>query len=532
MKGEKVVTNLLPYGAERPRCGMVKKSDGNPGTNQIEVFWEPPRGDFTKYELQVMKIPNIKQSVTDLPTHPSSFVRMTSIQSKSSVVPYNISTAHFSSNPSIIDEVIGPTIYNINSKLQTYTIPGLQPGEKYEIQLKTKTGELATRQYISDIILTKPLPPRNVKVPVPNISTHSCKLIWQRPESHSCLIGYQILVKLQNELKNEVSLLKSSTSYQIKGLLPGKVYEISISSLCVAKTDYGRGDDSTKTESIPANVEVITLLEKVKDLELETATPDSLTVKWNPQTVSPYLHYKISIESIKDDEVWRTLFKDKEEVDTFENDENINKDEKDETPNPQELRDKLHNFIRVEKEISGQACSHKFVDLPELVGSGFPYQVQIQSTAKIPTKENKEVETTSEPVAQIFLTRPYPPSSLRIKNHMIKWNPSKTPHITDYILNCEQTNPDGIIEKDESKWPQRNLIGTNKTTPSFELSKVLDKSFRSPNIFKFTVASIVEMKTLDRQIRKTRSLDITEKFKMKEDGEFEQYIDEQNSMVP
>ena len=44
MKGEKLVTHLLPYGPEKPRSGMVKESDGNPGTNQIEVFWEPPRG--------------------------------------------------------------------------------------------------------------------------------------------------------------------------------------------------------------------------------------------------------------------------------------------------------------------------------------------------------------------------------------------------------------------------------------------------------------------------------------------------------
>ena len=36
MKGEKVVTNLLPYGAEKPRAGMTKSSQ----THAVEIFWD------------------------------------------------------------------------------------------------------------------------------------------------------------------------------------------------------------------------------------------------------------------------------------------------------------------------------------------------------------------------------------------------------------------------------------------------------------------------------------------------------------
>ena len=32
MKGEKIVTNLVPYGPEKPRSGMVKIA----GTNQVQ----------------------------------------------------------------------------------------------------------------------------------------------------------------------------------------------------------------------------------------------------------------------------------------------------------------------------------------------------------------------------------------------------------------------------------------------------------------------------------------------------------------
>ena len=40
MKGAKIVTNLIPYGPEKPRSGMVKKGENNPGINQIEIFWD------------------------------------------------------------------------------------------------------------------------------------------------------------------------------------------------------------------------------------------------------------------------------------------------------------------------------------------------------------------------------------------------------------------------------------------------------------------------------------------------------------
>ena len=48
----------------------------------------------------------------------------------------------------------------ISHKVTTYTILGLDPGEKYRIVLGTKTGNVETRQKIEDVILTRPLPPK------------------------------------------------------------------------------------------------------------------------------------------------------------------------------------------------------------------------------------------------------------------------------------------------------------------------------------------------------------------------------------
>ena len=46
------MTNLVPFGPEKPGSGMVKSA----GTHQVEIFWDPPKGEFTKYSLTIDKI--------------------------------------------------------------------------------------------------------------------------------------------------------------------------------------------------------------------------------------------------------------------------------------------------------------------------------------------------------------------------------------------------------------------------------------------------------------------------------------------
>ena len=74
MKGEKVVTNLVPYGPEKPRSGMVK----NTCTDQFEIFWDPPKGDFTKYYLDIDLL-----SDKDVPK-PESVLRLNSVMTSRS----------------------------------------------------------------------------------------------------------------------------------------------------------------------------------------------------------------------------------------------------------------------------------------------------------------------------------------------------------------------------------------------------------------------------------------------------------------
>lgn len=58
MKGERIVTTLLPYGAVKPRSGIVKST----GTDEVEISWQPPKGSFTKYVLLVD--PNVNSTAS------------------------------------------------------------------------------------------------------------------------------------------------------------------------------------------------------------------------------------------------------------------------------------------------------------------------------------------------------------------------------------------------------------------------------------------------------------------------------------
>ena len=151
MKGEKVVTSLVPYGAEKPSAGMLKTFS----TYSVEIFWDPPKGDFGKYVLSVDKLsekPIIK---------PESLIRMQSLaKSAHNLANWN-SEFDQTDNPDDLTREL--RTIEISHKLTTYTILGLDPGEKYRIVLGTKTGNVKTRQSIEDIILTRPLPPKGIQ---------------------------------------------------------------------------------------------------------------------------------------------------------------------------------------------------------------------------------------------------------------------------------------------------------------------------------------------------------------------------------
>ena len=108
-----------------------------------------------------------------------------------------------------------------SSKLTTYTILGLEPGESYKIELGTKTGNVSTRQSITDLILTRPLAPKSVRVE--DVTSNSCVLAWAILSGHSSLRGFQIHVKTgDGRMVKDVAVTRMSKSFVIQGLGPGE----------------------------------------------------------------------------------------------------------------------------------------------------------------------------------------------------------------------------------------------------------------------------------------------------------------------
>lgn len=94
---------------------------------------------------------------------------------------------------------------------------------------------------------------------------------------------------------------------------------------------------------------------------------------------------------------------------------------------------------------------YQFSQLPELVGSGEKYRVSVQSVFTSPSGQSSR----SQPVTEIFLTKPLPPRDLRVlddDNQMISWQRSQSPSVRLYKVKIRKETEkamDYIHEVDE-----------------------------------------------------------------------------------
>jgi hypothetical protein len=82
-------------------------------------------------------------------------------------------------------------------------------------------------------------------------------------------------------------------------------------------------------------------------------------------------------------------------------------------------------------EVPGDKTQYTCAKLPEIVGTGYPYTVEV--TVIVTTARENEV--TSNPVSGIFVTRPLAPTNLRPdkeKSRSIVWYKSMTPYVRRY----------------------------------------------------------------------------------------------------
>ena len=488
MKGHKIVTNLVPYGPEKPRSGMVKQA----GTNQVEIFWDPPKGDFTKYYLYIDRL-----SDKDAP-RPESILRLNSARStrsQSSAGDF-LEVATDLSRPSV------RVMENISSKLTTYTILGLEPGESYKIELGTKTGNVPTRQSITDIILTRPVAPRNVRVE--DVTSNTCVLAWAVLQGHSSLRGFMIHVKTSDgKMFKDVSVTRNSKNFVIQGLGPGLDYDISLTSLCVA-------DDGKRTESDPAAISTTTLPEKIRNLRLDNATANSLTNKWDAPVVSANYKYKVTIRG-------KTGNEDEEGNDEQDSLEWRFDQQVDPATEALELaRPKMAEFVST-IEVPGDKTQYTLAKLPEIAGTGYAYSIEVCVVVVTP----RENEVSSSPVSGIFVTKPLAPTNFRLDKERprgILFHKSMTPYVQRYKVKWRPLDEgDGNAEEVEAYVSATPVQDGTDSMISF----VFPPTLQVDAVYKVNVHAVVEVAN-----QTVESKELHEKLVLKADDDLAVYTEE------
>ncbi|TRY75203.1 hypothetical protein TCAL_00641 [Tigriopus californicus] len=287
-------------------------------------------------------------------------------------------------------------IENLSFKLTEYTILGLDPGDKYSVELGTKTGNVATRQTITDFVITRPTPVTGLMVY--EVKNDSCVVQWLPLEGHPCLKGYMVQVKTHDgkEFKN-VAVPKLAKSFHVMGMAASSDYDVSVTALCVYKTKKTQGDPSTVT--------LTTMAETVKNVRMETATPNSIVVKWDPPLGAM---------------------------------------------NPQTSKYKLKIFSEAlefsfNAELAGDKMQYNFSKLPDPAGSGHTYTVEIITSILTP----REHEVASDPSVSTFSTIPHKPTNFKIgsRHHEILFTKSITPNVSGYKIKWRTSEEGSKIEE-------------------------------------------------------------------------------------
>lgn len=82
-------------------------------------------------------------------------------------------------------------------------------------------------------------------------------------------------------------------------------------------------------------------------------------------------------------------------------------------------------------EVPGDKTQYTIAKLPEIVGTGYPYTIEVS----VIVTTQRENEVTSNPVSGVFVTRPLAPTNLKPdkdKPRSIVWHKSMTPYVHRY----------------------------------------------------------------------------------------------------
>merc|ERR1711892_1356082 len=175
MKGVNRTTFLPPFPPQKLNCVNIDNEAHQ--ESKIKINWTRPKGEFDKYILKVFPLEQRKRSATLSP--PSYFPNR-----------YNTSFKH--------NREREPDEIWLGHEEVEYEMNNLKPGERYQLELRTMTGNqtCVEEKVPRKLILTKPLPP-NMEYFSVESSSDKLFISWTAPESdgHAFMEGYKIQVK-------------------------------------------------------------------------------------------------------------------------------------------------------------------------------------------------------------------------------------------------------------------------------------------------------------------------------------------------
>ena len=270
MKGQRIITTLLPLGPETPRTGIVKSCN----TTEIEITWDHPRGEFSKYLLLVDPC---------LSSISAAIQKLRKISIISSMSEMTITT-----NASSYDNDSTKDIFHENSflskdswskelsnKESCFTITGLNPGEPYLIKLISKTGDNETRKPLCGLVMTNPEPVKGLSIV--STSVKSVLISWEAPNGHSQLHAFKVsCVSRDGQIKKEVEIEhergRIENTLLIDNLIHATEFTISLTTVCLY--------EKMTTFSIPETLQFITKPVAPHHLRMENQQCHSFTITW------------------------------------------------------------------------------------------------------------------------------------------------------------------------------------------------------------------------------------------------------------
>ncbi|XP_067445742.1 phosphatidylinositol phosphatase PTPRQ [Thunnus thynnus] len=289
-----VKTSLAP--PSRVREGVVTDSS-------IELLWDPAQGQAHSYEvicfncdhaLMVQKVLSESAVFSGLtPGRLYHFALRTEKESftDSSPVTINITAAPSPVEVSFVNKtrssiciswntvsgVLGGFILSIKNRTSNqeliifhqesrfYTFEGLTPGSEYTIEVISTSGERKSKP-ATIILHTIPEVPQEVVLAEQVVT--SVFVTWRAPPGQ--VEGYKLVFGLLTvDRKSWIEVLVQGTSYEIRDLIPGSDYSISIHSVLGSDTSQGvRRDFSTRPAGLCA-------------LHLGDVNISSISVSWD-----------------------------------------------------------------------------------------------------------------------------------------------------------------------------------------------------------------------------------------------------------